>query len=73
MARDAFLEFGVIPNLANLFDDTEQICRLRAHQAIEMLSETPIGAQGIIDNKLIARLIAKLPVEVEPIVVSAFL
>ena len=43
IGRDAFLEHGIIPPVAKLFDDKEDIARKNAHMAIEMISETPSG------------------------------
>ena len=43
IGRDAFLEQAIIPPVAKLFDDKEDIARKNAHQAIEMVSETPPG------------------------------
>lgn len=43
IGRDAFLDNGIIPPVAKLFDDKEDIARKNAHQAIEMISETPPG------------------------------
>ena len=43
VARQAFLESGIITHLSKLFDDEVELCRLIAQHAIEMVSETPIG------------------------------
>lgn len=43
IGRDAFLEHNIIPPVSKLFDDKEDIARKNAHQAIEMISETPPG------------------------------
>lgn len=43
IGRDAFLEHGIIPPVAKLFDDKEDIARKNAHKAIEMVSETLPG------------------------------
>lgn len=43
VGRDAFLAQGIIEPVAKLFDDKEDIARKNAHQAIEMVSETPLG------------------------------
>lgn len=45
VARQAFLESGIITHLSKLFDDEVELCRLKAQHAIEMVSETPVGAQ----------------------------
>ena len=50
IGRDAFLENGIIMPLSVLFDDKEDIARKRAHQAIEMISETPQGKQWLNDS-----------------------
>ena len=43
IGREAFLEHNIIPPVAKLFDDKEDIARKNAHMAIEMVSETPPG------------------------------
>lgn len=67
IGRDAFLEQCIIPPVAKLFDDKEDIARKNAHMAIEMVSETPPGAQGIVEASLIAVLVNKLKSEVDEI------
>lgn len=67
VGRDAFLEHGIIEPVAKLFDDKEDVARRNAHQAVEMISETPLGAQGIVNAKLIPILVKKLSLETEEI------
>lgn len=43
IGRDAFLLNNIIPPVAKLFDDKENIVRKNANLAIEMVSETPPG------------------------------
>ena len=54
------MDNGIIPPVAKLFDDKEDIARKNAHQAIEMISETPTGAEGIVNANLVAILVKKL-------------
>ncbi|WAR03909.1 RSP14-like protein [Mya arenaria] len=67
IGRDAFLEHNIIPPVAKLFDDKIDIARKNAHKAIEMISETPPGAEGIVQADLIGTLVNKLKTEVEEI------
>ncbi|XP_078331854.1 radial spoke head 14 homolog [Crassostrea virginica] len=67
IGRDAFLDNGIIPPVAKLFDDKEDIARKNAHQAIEMISETPTGAEGIVNANLVAILVKKLSTEKDEI------
>ena len=53
IGRDAFLDENIIVPLSKLFDDLEDIVRKNAHQAIEMISETPAGTEMIISNVII--------------------
>ncbi|XP_064603324.1 LOW QUALITY PROTEIN: radial spoke head 14 homolog [Liolophura sinensis] len=63
VGREAFLKFGIISPLSMLFDDSEDIARKNAHKAMEMISETPMGADGIVGENLIDKLVDKLPSE----------
>ncbi|KAL4225085.1 Radial spoke head 14 [Mactra antiquata] len=67
IGRDAFLEHNIIPPVSKLFDDKEDIARKNAHQAIEMISETPPGAEGIVTADLIGTLVMKLKSELDEI------
>lgn len=67
IGRDAFLEHKIIPPVSKLFDDKEAIARKNAHQAIEMISETPQGAAGIVQADLIGTLVMKLKSELDEI------
>lgn len=70
IGRDAFLDNGIIPPVAKLFDDKEDIARKNAHQAIEMISETPPGAEGIVNANLVPILVKKLSTEKDEIKVK---
>ncbi|XP_041079479.1 radial spoke head 14 homolog [Polyodon spathula] len=65
--RVAFLKSDVILPLAQLFDDPVDICRRNMHMAIEMMSEFPGGAVGLVEAGLIPRLVFKLTSELEEI------
>lgn len=67
IGRDAFLENGIVMPLSSLFDDNEDIARKNAHQAIEMISETPQGAEGIVNARLVPKLVQKLRTEQDEI------
>ncbi|XP_046331630.1 radial spoke head 14 homolog [Haliotis rufescens] len=67
IGRNAFLEHGIIMPISKLFDDKEDIARKNAHKAIEMISETPPGAEGIVMGDLVPMLVKKLQSEVEEI------
>lgn len=43
IGREAFLREDIVLPLSKLFDDKEDIARINAHMAIEMLSESPKG------------------------------
>lgn len=73
IGRDNFLTNEVVVPLSQLFDDPEAIARKNAHLAIEMISETPPGAEGIVDAKLIPKLVEKLSSELDEIKVSNIL
>ena len=49
--------------LSQLFDDKEDIARKNAHKAIERVSETPLGAEGIVLAGLVPTLVDKLRTE----------
>lgn len=70
IGRDAFLDNGIIPPVAKLFDDKEDIARKNSHQAIEMISETPPGAEGIVNANLVPILVQKLSTEKDEIKVE---
>ncbi|XP_064634832.1 radial spoke head 14 homolog [Lineus longissimus] len=63
IGRDSFLEKEIIIPVSKLFDDKEDIARKNAHKAIEMISETPDGAEGIVKSNLIPKLVGKLSTE----------
>ncbi|XP_077866991.1 radial spoke head 14 homolog [Saccoglossus kowalevskii] len=67
IGRDAFLEYGIILPLSNLFDDDSDIVRKNSHMAIEMCCETPMGAGGVVEAGLIPKLVDKLKTEVDEI------
>lgn len=68
--RKALVEQGIIKDLSILFDDDEVTARRNSHKAIEMLSEFPFGAEGIINLFLIKTLVEKLKTEIDDIKVS---
>ncbi len=63
IGRDAFLENEIILPLSKLFSDKEDIARKNAHKAMEMISETPPGAEGIVAADLVPTLVLKLKTE----------
>lgn len=67
IGRQAIVFHDIIVPLAELFDDAEDIVRCRAHQAIEMVSESNVAAIGILDARLVPILIDKLRTELDEI------
>lgn len=67
IGRDVFLSAGIIQPISELWNDTEDIVRRNAHRALKMISETPLGADGIVSCKLVPKLVAKLPGELDEI------
>ncbi|KAL5007337.1 hypothetical protein ScPMuIL_016143 [Solemya velum] len=67
IGRESFLDHEIILPVAALFDDKADIARKNAHKAIEMVSETPPGADGIVTAGLIKILVDKLSKEVDEI------
>ena len=67
MGRNAYLEEDVIGPIAELFEDSSDVVRKFAHQAIEMVAEVAIGAQGVVDGNLVPILVAKLNDETDEI------
>ncbi|CAG2239140.1 Radial spoke head 14 homolog [Mytilus edulis] len=47
IGRDSFLAQGIVEPVSKLFDDKEDVARRNAHQAIEMISETPLETEEI--------------------------
>ena len=72
VGRDAFLDHSIIIPLSRLFDDGEDIVRKNAHKAIEMISETPPGAEGIVEAELVVKLVDKLRTEHDEIKVNVW-
>lgn len=70
VGRDAFIEYDVIPAIAQLFEDSNDIVRKFAQQAIEMVAEVPFGAEGIVAVGLIPILVARLKQENDDIKLS---
>lgn len=66
------IDQGIVSELAVLFDDKEAMARKNAHKTIEMLSEFPFGAEGIVNLKLIKTLVDKLKTELDEIKVIFF-
>lgn len=62
-----FLECEIIRPVSELWDDSEEIVRRNAHLTLKMISETPSGAEGLVMEKLVPKLVAKLPVELDEI------
>ncbi|XP_050407994.1 radial spoke head 14 homolog [Patella vulgata] len=67
IGRDAFLDHEIIKPVSNLFNDSEDIARKNAHKALEMISETPQGAEGIVACELVPTLVEKLKTELDEI------
>ncbi|XP_058888838.1 radial spoke head 14 homolog isoform X2 [Acipenser ruthenus] len=67
VGRIAFLKSDVILPLSQLFDEPVDVCRKNMHMAIEMMSEFPGGAVGLVEAGLIPRLVFKLTSELEEI------
>lgn len=67
IGRDIFLECGIIMPVSELWDDKEDIVRKNAHLTLKMVSETPMGAEGLVQSKLVPKLVNKLPEEVDEI------
>lgn len=67
VGRVAFLKSDVILPLSQLFDEPVDVCRKNMHMAIEMMSEFPGGAVGLVEAGLIPRLVFKLTSELEEI------
>lgn len=67
IGRDAFMRSGIMLPVSDLWDDEEDIVRKNAHMTLQMISETSTGAEGIVEAKLVKKLVAKLPTELEEI------
>lgn len=65
--RKAIIGENIIQTLSILFDDPEPIARRNSHKAVEMVSEIPFGAEGIVELKLIKKLVDKLKTELDEI------
>ncbi|XP_035690918.1 radial spoke head 14 homolog [Branchiostoma floridae] len=65
--RDAFLDYGIIVPLSKLFDDSVDLARKNAHMAMEMMSEIPYGAAGVVEAQLVPKLVGKLRDELNEI------
>lgn len=65
--RKAILAENIIHNLSILFDDSDTTARQNAHKAVEMVSEVPFGAEGIVELKLVKKLVDKLKTEIDEI------
>ena len=62
-----FLDCDIIVPVSQLWDDKEDIVRRNAHKTLKMVSETPIGAEGLVVSKLVPKLVTKLPDELDEI------
>lgn len=60
IGRDAILGCDLVPSLAKAFEDKDMATKVNAHKAIEMLSETPQGAEGIVEAGLVPILVKTL-------------
>lgn len=67
IGRTAFIDHEIILPVSKLFDDKEDIARKNAHKALQMVSEAPLGAEGIVEAKLVPILVKKLSSEVQEI------
>ncbi|XP_063685301.1 radial spoke head 14 homolog isoform X1 [Bolinopsis microptera] len=67
IGRDAILEFDLIQPISALFDDKHEDARLMSHRAVESVSHTVNGAQGIVNANLIKKLVEKLKTETDEI------
>lgn len=67
IGRDSMLQHGLIEPVSHLFDDAHEDARLMAHRALESVSHTIHGAQGIVNAVLVPKLVAKLKTETEEI------
>lgn len=60
VGRIALIRLEVIVPISKLFDDREMISRFNAHKVLEMVSENPLGALGIVDASLVPILVNNL-------------
>jgi len=67
IGRDAILSNDIIVPLSLLFEDEENICRKNAHMALELVTETVHGAEGVVAAGLIPKLIEKVKSEFDEI------
>ncbi|XP_005097264.1 radial spoke head 14 homolog [Aplysia californica] len=67
LGRDSFLENETIYPVARLFDDSEDIARKNAHLCVMRISETPPGAEGIVQAQFVQVLVKKLQTELNEI------
>lgn len=67
IGRDVFLDCEIILPVSELWDDNEAIVRKNAHLTLKMVSETPMGAEGLVASKLVPKLVTKLPSELDEI------
>lgn len=67
IGRDSILEFELISPISALFDDKHDDARLMSHRAVESVSHTINGAQGIVKANLIGKLVEKLKTESDDI------
>ncbi|XP_029652217.1 radial spoke head 14 homolog [Octopus sinensis] len=68
IGRTALIELDMINSVAKLFDDPDVVVRLKAHKTVEMVAESPFGAQAVLDDKLVQTLVEKLAKEETEIV-----
>jgi len=67
IGRDVFLESDIVLPVSELYDDKEAIVRKNAHLTLKMVSETPLGAEGLVQSKLVPKLVTLLPGELDEI------
>lgn len=67
IGREVFLESEIIRPVSELWEDNEAIVRKNAHLTLKMISETPTGAEGLVMEKLVTKLVAKLSTELDEI------
>lgn len=67
IGREVFISCSIIVPVSELWDDKEDMVRRNAHTTLKMVSETPIGAEGLVESKLVPKLVTKLLTELDEI------
>ncbi|BFZ15849.1 hypothetical protein BsWGS_18888 [Bradybaena similaris] len=65
--RDSFLKLESIYPLAKLFDDPSDVARKNTHLCLMRISQTPIGAECIVQAQFVETLVQKLQTELDEI------